>query len=324
MTRRDMYAFSILIIVFIALCSAGVSSGDYTSGHDARYFSSAAAGSLMWADDFGDGDASDWLVIEGNWTVIDSAYKGEHTADGRSVAGDISWTNYRYDGVFMFDILNYYEATVLFRVQDAGVGPNVGHYYEFANYVGLDEVALWHISNGAADLVTVPYTFETGVWYQFALEVWGSSVRYYINEMLVIQYDQLNHYNQGRIGVKSFISAAWFDDLRVTSIDEPTGIPGGPAQPSPALANFTNRPNPFRSTTTISFDLESPGQVGLHVYDVTGRRIRTLLYSPVAGGPFSIEWDGRNSAGRIAASGVYFCRVETEHGPFTRKMIKVH
>jgi hypothetical protein len=71
------------------------------------------------------------------------------------------------------------------------------------------------------------------------------------------------------------------------------------------------RPNPFNPATEIL--LEVPASAGkapimLRVYDVNGRLARVLHDAPLAPGPHHFAWDGRDGAGRVVASGVYFLR----------------
>jgi hypothetical protein len=82
----------------------------------------------------------------------------------------------------------------------------------------------------------------------------------------------------------------------------------------PGVAGFAfaaPSPNPFTARTTLAFELPSEGAVTLRVYDVRGRRVRTLLAGAnlVAGRHVAI-WDGREDAGGRAAPGVYFARLE--------------
>ena len=66
-----------------------------------------------------------------------------------------------------------------------------------------------------------------------------------------------------------------------------------------------NYPNPFNPSTTIVFDIPTSAQIHLEIYDVRGRRIRTLLNSVKAAGVHRIKWDGKNEAGLPVASGIY-------------------
>ncbi len=72
-------------------------------------------------------------------------------------------------------------------------------------------------------------------------------------------------------------------------------------------------PNPFNPSTAISFDLADDGPVRLHVYDLSGRRLRTLLDGTVgAGSNHQVVWDGRDDAGNDLPSGVYFLSLRAD------------
>ena len=70
------------------------------------------------------------------------------------------------------------------------------------------------------------------------------------------------------------------------------------------------------SPAEISYQVSRPGDIGVNVYDVMGRRIRSLLHSARGAGEYSVPWDGRNSSGSPVASGYYFV-VLTRDGDLT-------
>ncbi len=70
-------------------------------------------------------------------------------------------------------------------------------------------------------------------------------------------------------------------------------------------------PNPFNPSTTMSFDLESAGPVRLEVFDLRGRPLRVLADAELPAGRHERIWDGRDAAGRVLPSGVYFARMES-------------
>jgi len=84
-----------------------------------------------------------------------------------------------------------------------------------------------------------------------------------------------------------------------------------------------NRPNPFDRSTTIGFAAASDTHVTLEVFDVRGRRVRTLVDGTVqgSGAPRSVTWSGRTDDGGHAPSGIYFYRLTTEGRTETRKMV---
>lgn len=81
-----------------------------------------------------------------------------------------------------------------------------------------------------------------------------------------------------------------------------------------------NFPNPFNPITTIEFVLAEREDVTLRIYDVGGRLVRELIRGSVDAGVTTVQWDGRNSIGAPAASGVYLYRLETSSESTTRRM----
>lgn len=93
-----------------------------------------------------------------------------------------------------------------------------------------------------------------------------------------------------------------------------TGItPAQPQSRAPAAASrlmmFPPAPNPTTGATTLSFRLPGAAAVTLAVFDVGGRRVRSLLEGELAAGDHRIDWDGRNDDGRKVASGTYLARL---------------
>ncbi len=87
---------------------------------------------------------------------------------------------------------------------------------------------------------------------------------------------------------------------------------------------YANTPNPFPSSTTLHFDLYRTEDVRVAVYDLGGRRVRTLMDRAAApSGRYTLGWDGRDDGGRDVAGGVYFCRLETAHDAQTTRMVRV-
>ena len=81
------------------------------------------------------------------------------------------------------------------------------------------------------------------------------------------------------------------------------------AGPVPGAFAVSAMPNPFNPTTTIHYQIATPGHVSVTVYDVSGRRVATLLDDTRTAGAHTVVWQARDDAGATAASGVYFARV---------------
>jgi hypothetical protein len=82
-------------------------------------------------------------------------------------------------------------------------------------------------------------------------------------------------------------------------------------------------PNPLTSGTTIQLDLPVSQTVEASIYDVKGRRLRTMREVVPAGQGQGIYWDGRNQNGVAVAPGTYYYRLTGLERPVTGKMTVV-
>ncbi len=77
-----------------------------------------------------------------------------------------------------------------------------------------------------------------------------------------------------------------------------------------------NYPNPFNGQTNIVFDLPTTEWVSLHVIDMLGREVATLVHEVKAAGSHSVSW----SSGALS-SGIYFSRLQAGSRVVSNKMI---
>ncbi len=77
----------------------------------------------------------------------------------------------------------------------------------------------------------------------------------------------------------------------------------------PGFLLAQNYPNPFNASTRIRYDLPRATAVQLSIYDLSGQLVRHLVDDLQSSGTYEVLWDGKDSAGNSAASGVYFCQM---------------
>ena len=87
------------------------------------------------------------------------------------------------------------------------------------------------------------------------------------------------------------------------------------------LALHQNSPNPFNPSTRITYYLPESARVAIDIYDVQGRLVSRLVDGLEERGDHAVEWNGRNSFGRPAESGLYFCRLKMGKEILNRKML---
>ena len=87
-----------------------------------------------------------------------------------------------------------------------------------------------------------------------------------------------------------------------------------PAQEGSAIPTVfalrQNQPNPFVAKTTIRFALPVASRVKLEVFDLLGRRVRTLVNAPFDAGEHEVTWNRSTGRGALASPGLYFYRME--------------
>ena len=94
-------------------------------------------------------------------------------------------------------------------------------------------------------------------------------------------------------------------------------------EPVAPFALLPNAPNPFSSSTSIAFALTRPAPVELVVYDLRGREVRRLVSGERGAGTHTVQWNGRDDAGRPVAAGTYFYRIRTGDAVRAQRMVLV-
>jgi hypothetical protein len=80
-----------------------------------------------------------------------------------------------------------------------------------------------------------------------------------------------------------------------------------------------NYPNPFNTTTTISFYLPEPGEVMIRIYDATGKEITTIPQSHCSAGTYTVTWKPEN----YHNNGIYYYRIRYNNQITSGKMILI-
>lgn len=106
---------------------------------------------------------------------------------------------------------------------------------------------------------------------------------------------------------------------RHLAVDVVTAIDPGESQRRMAILSIF--PNPIRSTATIAYTGDGADAADIRIFDVTGRVVRRLEITAATPGPQSAVWDGRNDAGQVVGSGVYFVRIQTGESVDSRAVV---
>lgn len=161
-------------------------------------------------DDFDDGDASDWTFTHGNWSVV----AGE-LYQSNAVANEMSFATYPgtyTDGVLevKLNCVSGSTAYILFRADVSATT-----FYMFGLVTDSNIVRLCKYESGAFSVVAqTGATLSNNTWYQLRVEVRGSTVTAYLDCAQVLEVTDPAMLPSGSIGVRTWESAAYFDDFR--------------------------------------------------------------------------------------------------------------
>ena len=192
----------------------------------------------------------------------------------------------------VFDLSNAISATVEYwRWYTNNLGNNPGA-----------DVWLVQATGNGVDWVSLEETTESANWWtlhSFALE----------EHIPLTAHVQLR-FIASDYGAGSLVEAA-VDDFSLAAVRLPvTGAEESSAILRSGLVSCS--PNPFNPRARIVLRSAVQGEVDLALYDVTGRRMRTLLGGTAAAGEHAVLFDGRDDEGRALPSGIYFVRLSTD------------
>ncbi|MCK5739523.1 T9SS type A sorting domain-containing protein, partial [bacterium] len=83
----------------------------------------------------------------------------------------------------------------------------------------------------------------------------------------------------------------------------------------------SNYPNPFNPTTTIPLTISVSQSVRLAIFNITGQQICELFSGTLSAGIHHYRWNGRDNAGSVMPSGVYFAVLQAGNQLSTRRMM---
>jgi len=103
---------------------------------------------------------------------------------------------------------------------------------------------------------------------------------------------------------------------------KPTGVNASVKFPL-SFKLLQNHPNPLpaHSFTSIVFEIAENAQVDLAIFDLMGRRIKTLAHGFTTAGTHKILWEGANDLGKMTSPGVYIYRLRTGKFIQSRKLV---
>ncbi len=110
-------------------------------------------------------------------------------------------------------------------------------------------------------------------------------------------------------------------DLSVWAVklDAPSGVDSHAAPETRLVMSVPAATSSSR--IRIRFTTFDDGPVKLSIFDVRGRRVRSLVTESRSAGQYTEMWDGADNSGRVVSSGMYIVRLEVGRDVVTRKVV---
>ena len=224
------------------------------------------------------------------------------------------------------------------------VGPKMGNFFiksgfESANRFGVIDdwiitPRLYNISSGDSISFWCGAVDRT---YKDSIKVWISTTDTELSSFTMIDYFKVNgpvgawhkkSYDLSAYAGKSIYFAVnyyikdagpfgtasdvvWMDDFVLTGPGFGGTLPG-------SYRLYQNFPNPFNSSTVITFDLPKKSNINLKVYNPLGKEVYDLAKGEYQEGTYSVRFDGRN-----LSSGIYFYVLQTDSFSDEKKMVLI-
>jgi len=87
------------------------------------------------------------------------------------------------------------------------------------------------------------------------------------------------------------------------------------------FALHQNYPNPFNPTTTLRYDLPDDTQVRIMIYDIMGRKVKSLVNNHQNAGFKSVVWDATNDLAQPVSAGMYLYQISAGDYTSVKKMV---
>lgn len=213
-----------------------------------------------------------------------------------------------------------YNITSLFFSEDGGqsfvdVGGNLeenadgsgnGPSIRWSEIIALDDGSFKYFVATSTGLYSADELIEQAtVWQQEGIETIGTSV------VTMIDYRP----SDGKMVVATHGNGVFESDLSNTK----NIIPYSGAQEG--LIVDLGYPNPFKDEFHIRFTLPELDPLAIHITDVSGKVIRTILNTSQFEGDVTVSWDGKNNNGRIVQNGLYQYMIVYQGKTYGGKMI---
>lgn len=87
------------------------------------------------------------------------------------------------------------------------------------------------------------------------------------------------------------------------------------------FALHNNYPNPFNPVTNIRYDIPEASDVRIDIYDLVGKKVKTLVSKQHQPGRYKIQWNATNEFGSAVATGMYIYKIQAKDFVSVKKLL---
>ncbi|MFC2088241.1 FlgD immunoglobulin-like domain containing protein [Calditrichota bacterium] len=174
--------------------------------------------------------------------------------------------------------------------------PNGGEEIE----VESTYIIQWYLDSASNVYINLDYSTDDGISWQPIVQEYQGDLYYYIWQIPAVSSKQCLI----KITDNSDITRFDFSDAPFTIYD-PTNIQNNNAEITKDFQILNAYPNPFNSSTNISFNVPFISPVEINIFSTLGDKIYSKIIVPTNAGINNFVWDGKDNAGKEISSGLY-------------------
>ena len=202
------------------------------------------------------------------------------------------------------------------------------YYYEYTDTSEIE----WSATDDSISIIFHGYDDYYGYYYEYsdsitlAYEVaddmlsLSAEFDFCEDEYYYYYYDDCYEMFEMQFGITD-IQDITMDFSMEMSYNGPLAIAGEIELQPDEFRLYNAYPNPFNPTTTLKYEMGSAGPVFIDVFNVSGRKIRSLYNGIQSPGQHEIRWDARDDRGRQVSSGIYLFKVHVNGKQQTAKAL---
>ena len=176
-------------------------------------------GTLLFSDNFSEGNNSNWLISPlghaTDWSVANGFYIYDGKGATQTYTGSQSWTDYSFSADFKLTNLSNYPGGIRARLNlSTGAGYGVW-FYPGNGLIKLYSINQWSIDKGNTLLAQTPVSFDTNV-HNIRIDLKGSTLKVFYDNAQIMQFTSTT-FTSGGIALDVSSQPIQYTNVKVTS-----------------------------------------------------------------------------------------------------------